>query len=91
MDRVFSLAEACALLPDLLAHAEDLVRTRADLAEMAAELTHGRTSPREGVADAKALEARLSEQLACCAARGLQVKGWAWHRTDLGFAGRRPL
>jgi hypothetical protein len=77
MDRTFTLDEAQALLPELREVAADLVTVRADLMELQTALLQGQSSPLGGRAEAKALEARLSELLAWFPAQGLQVRGWA--------------
>ncbi|MEO5875744.1 MAG: DUF2203 domain-containing protein [Streptosporangiaceae bacterium] len=115
----FTLAEALALMPEVLVHAEETVRLRADLAELSLDLRTGGTSPLGRIAEQKALEARLNEELTWFSEQGLEVKGFApllldfparldgrsvqlcwlegdrelgwYHRSELGFAGRRPL
>ncbi len=77
MDRTFTLDEARALLPELREIAADLVTVRADLMELQTTLSRGQPSPLGGRAEAKALEAQLSELLAWFPAQGLQVRGWA--------------
>jgi hypothetical protein len=44
MDRTFTLAQARALMPELLAHADELVTVRADLVELQAALARGADS-----------------------------------------------
>lgn len=118
-ERLFELAEARALMPEILRREALLVADRADLAELSWELrTHG-SSARGGVAEVKALEARVDEQLAWFPAQGIELKGVApllidfpavldgvsvrlcwlegdpslgwYHRSELGFLGRRRL
>jgi hypothetical protein len=119
VERTFTVADARALMPELLTHADALVEQRADLAELNAALQAGDPSPLGGRAELKALEARVSESIGWFEAQGLQVKGVApllvdfpstldgtpvllcwlegdrelgwYHRTDLGFLGRRRL
>ncbi len=119
MERTFTVAEARALLPELLERADALIVDRADLAELNASLQRGDPSPLGGRAELKALEARVSEGIGWFETQGLQVKGVApllldfpsaidstpvllcwlegdrelgwYHRTDLGFLGRRRL
>jgi hypothetical protein len=74
---MFSVDDAVALLPRVQETTEEIVHVRADLAEIAAALASGETSPLGGVAEAKALEARLHELLAWFAAEGMVLKGWA--------------
>ncbi|XVQ08980.1 DUF2203 domain-containing protein [Spirillospora sp. CA-255316] len=118
-EREFTVAEARALIPEVKAHAAEIVRLRADLAELTLDLRTRGTSERGGIPEVKATEARLDEEIAWFTGQGIEVKGlapflidfpavldgrsvrlcWlegdpdlAWyHRTDLGFAGRRPL
>ncbi|MDA0566091.1 DUF2203 domain-containing protein [Streptomonospora sp. S1-112] len=117
--RVFTLAQARDLMPEVHRHAAELVTLRADLAEMAADLGAGGESALGGRAELKAAEARLGELQNWFVQQGIEVKAlapllidfpalldgvsvrlcWlegeaelAWyHRTDVGFAGRRPL
>lgn len=118
-EREFTLAEARALMPEVLARADAIVRLRADLAELVLDLNTVGSSGLGGKPEAKAHEALLNEKLAWFGEQGIEVKGWApllidfpaeldgrsvrlcwlegdvdlawYHRTELGFAGRRPL
>lgn len=118
-EREFTVEEARALLPEVRERAAEFVRLRADLAELALELRGGGGPASGGIAEAKAYEARLDEQVGWFTGQGIEVKGiapllvdfpsvldgrsvrlcWlegdtelAWyHRTELGFPGRRPL
>jgi hypothetical protein len=74
---VFTLEEARAELGKLLPRISELLEVRADLAELRADLAAGRPSPHGGLADAKALEARLFAELESFADAGAQVKGFA--------------
>ena len=76
-ERVFSLEEARALMPEVHRRAAQLVSDRADLAELALELRVTGRSARGGVAEAKGLEARVDELLAWFPAQGIEVKGVA--------------
>lgn len=117
--RTFSVAEARDLLPQVRRQADELVTVRADLAELATDLDRGVHTALGGIAEHKALTARMSELRSWFLDSGLEVKGlapllldfpavlagvsvrlcWlegeqelAWyHRTDVGFAGRRAL
>ncbi|GAA5065700.1 hypothetical protein HNP84_001285 [Thermocatellispora tengchongensis] len=119
MDRIFTVDEARAMVPEVRRRAAEFVRARADLAELSYDLRMGRPSPLGGLAEAKAYEARMDEILSWFDDRGIEVKGvapllvdfpaeldgvsvrlcWlegdaelAWyHRSELGFLGRRPL
>jgi hypothetical protein len=77
MPRIFTLDEARALLPGVQAHAAAVAAVRADLAELALAVQTGDPSPHGGVAELKAFEARLHEELSWFAAQGLELKGWA--------------
>lgn len=77
MRRVFSYAEAAALMPEVRQRSAQIVETRADLAELAAAVNSGEESPLGGVAEVKALEARLHELLAWFPEHGIEVKGAA--------------
>lgn len=118
-DREFTVPEARALIPEVRERAGEIVRLRADLAELALALRTGEDTPHGGMAEVKAYEARLDEQVAWFTEQGIEIKNiapflidfpavldgrsvrlcWlegdtelAWyHRTELGFAGRRPL
>jgi hypothetical protein len=73
----FTLDEALALMPEVLAHADETVRLRADLAELALDLRTGGVSPLGGMPEQKALEALLNEELTWFSEQGLEVKGFA--------------
>jgi hypothetical protein len=77
MSRQFSYAEAAALLPEVRRLTADIIEVRADLAELGDALTSGTESPLGGVAEIKALEARLHELLGWFPANGIEVKGAA--------------
>ncbi|HET9186985.1 MAG TPA: DUF2203 domain-containing protein [Acidothermaceae bacterium] len=77
MSRQFSYAEAAALLPEVFQVTADIIDVRADLAELGDALTNGTDSPLGGVAEMKALEARLHELLGWFPANGIEVKGAA--------------
>jgi hypothetical protein len=74
---VFTLEEARARLVELRSRIDELFGLRADHAELRADLEAGRSSPHGGLADAKALEARLFAYLEEFAQAGAQVKGFA--------------
>ena len=77
VDRIFTLEEARLLMPDLLARSDDAVTVRADLVELQSALNQGGVSALGGLAEAKALEARLSELLGWFTTEGLELKGIA--------------
>lgn len=64
-------------MPAVRNTASEIVEARAELAELTMELNGGQESPFGGVAEAKALEARLHELLGWFAANGIEVKGAA--------------
>jgi hypothetical protein len=77
VEQTFTVAEARALMPELLARADALVERRADLAELNAALQGGEPSALGGRPELKALEARVSEDIGWFETQGLQVKGVA--------------
>ncbi len=77
MDHIFTIDEARRLLPEVLSRADELVRVRADLVELRQALSDGSPSPLGGLAEAKALEARMSELLGWFPASGIDLKGLA--------------
>lgn len=91
MARTFTLDEARALLPELLAIAEEIIPLRADLAAGARAQRQG--DPQANLADVKAMEAQLSHLLDRLGELGLEVKGWAPILVDLPVvvAGREVL
>jgi hypothetical protein len=119
VDRHFTVDEARALLAEIRGSLATFVAQRAAFAQLRWALDHEPASADGGMAELKALEARLDALLAALGDHGIQVKGiapllldfpatldgqsvllcWlegddalAWyHRTELGFMGRRPL
>lgn len=81
MDRTFTLEEAKALLPEIVATAEELIPLRADLVAGARGQREG--DPQVNLADVKGMEARLSDLLDQLRRHGLEVKGWAPLLIDL--------
>ena len=75
MRRLFTLDEARAELPLVLAAAAEVIELRADLAEATARLRDGDRSV--GLPEVKATEARLSEVLDGFVGSGIEVKGFA--------------
>ena len=117
---LFTVAEARDELTRLRPVLDELVRVRADAAELAASLRPGgRTTELGGLPEWKAAQARLDDLMTTVQHTGAELKGFApllvdfpaeldgtdvllcwlegdrdlswYHRTDLGFAGRRPL
>ena len=77
MDRIFTIAEARDLLPEVIAHADEFIAVRADLIELRAALRWDEPSPLGGLPEAKALEARFDELINWFPARDLELKGAA--------------
>lgn len=77
MNRRFTYAEAAELMPDVRRTTSAIIETRAELAELSMAINGGRDSPFGGVAEAKALEARLHQLLAWFSTQGIEVKGAA--------------
>ena len=73
----FTLTEARALVPALVRHVAELATVRADLATAQAALQRGEPPQVGGLAEVKALEARLQEAVDWFGARGVQLKGLA--------------
>jgi hypothetical protein len=77
VDHIFTIEEARGLVPEVRSRAEDLVTVRADLVEVRQALSDGSPSQLGGLAEAKALEARMSELLGWFPASGIELKGLA--------------
>jgi hypothetical protein len=118
-ERIFTLSEARALLPEVCARMDDIVAARANLAELSYALRSGLPSHLGGRPEQKGYEARIDETVGWFTIQGVEVKGIApvlvdfpaflgrhsvrlcllegerelawYHRTELGFAGRRRL
>lgn len=84
--QIFSLEAARALLDTLRPRLAEVVSARADLAELRADLAQG-TPVRGGLADAKALEARIYADMEELDRLGVLVKGFA--PVLLDFPGER--
>ena len=72
-----SLARANEILTRLRPQIDQLVGMRADLAELQADMAATGSSAFGGLAEAKALEARLYATMEQITAEGVQVKGYA--------------
>lgn len=81
VDRSFSLDEARAVLPEIIAIAEQIIPLRAEL--VAAAKGHHDGGRHVNLADVKGMEAQLSHLLDELRQRGLEVKGWAPLLVDL--------
>jgi hypothetical protein len=116
---LFTVEGGRALISRLRPVLEEIVRVRADVAELSAALRTGTPTALGALAERKAGEARLDELMTTVQQTGAELKGLApllldlpsqldgvpvllcwlegdavlgwYHRTDLGFAGRRPL
>jgi hypothetical protein len=78
VERVFTLAEARSMLPELLKRADEMIGARADLVELQAALELGESQPRlGGLAEAKGFQAQLSELLGWFPAQGIELKSIA--------------
>jgi hypothetical protein len=72
----FTLDEARALLPDVLAQAQRIIELRADLSDGKVAMQEGRDPP-GGLPHLKSLEAHLQEVVEWFAERDIQLKGLA--------------
>jgi hypothetical protein len=116
---LFTVDEARAELARLLPLLDEVVRLRAEHAELTAAVKGGASTPLGGLPELKGATARLDDLLTQVQATGAELKGIApllldfpaeldgtdvllcwlegdralswYHRTDLGFAGRRRL
>jgi hypothetical protein len=70
-ERLFTVDEARALLPEILAIADEVIDVRAQLT-----VARNAADP-PPLADVKGLEAGLADALDRIARHGLQIKGWA--------------
>ncbi len=77
MGAAFELEEARARVPALRRHVDELGVMRADLVTARATLLRAEGTPVGGLAEVKALEARLHEAVEWFALRGIQLKGVA--------------
>ncbi len=77
MPQLFTLAQARALLPAVRERADEVVRLRADLSELAYAMQAGEQSPLGGVPEAKAAQARLDELFGWFGSQGIELKGLA--------------
>ncbi len=74
---MFTLAQARHLLATLRPRIDELITLRADLAELRADLADGGASPLGGMADAKAIDARIFAIIELLDGHGIQIKGLA--------------
>ncbi len=74
---MYTVAEARALLSQLLPKLDAIVALRADTAELAAHVTNGAATRLGGTPEYKAAQARLDELVTELAGMDLQLKGLA--------------
>jgi hypothetical protein len=75
--RLFSVLEARALLPEVRRRAAALIEVRADLTELSFDLRRSGSSSLGGIAEMKALQARLDDMLEWFPSQGIELKGFA--------------
>jgi hypothetical protein len=75
--RTYTVAEARALLPELVELSHEFVALRADTTELADAIRQGEPSPLGGRAEYKAGEARVHEIMEWIVGRGLEPKSMA--------------
>lgn len=75
--RLFEVDEARALIPEVRRRVDTFVEARADLTELSFELRSRGSSALGGVAEMKALQARLDEMLEWFTGQGIEIKGFA--------------
>lgn len=76
-ERTFTVDEARELIPEVCERAAQVVKLRADLAEIAYDLRAGGGSQIGGIPEAKAYEAQLDDVVSWFAGEGIDVKGLA--------------
>jgi hypothetical protein len=75
--RLFGVDDARALLPEVRRRVDALVEARADLTELSVDLRVSGASSLGGLAEMKALQARLDEMLEWFRDTGIELKGFA--------------
>jgi hypothetical protein len=75
--RLFAVDEARALLPEVRRRVDALVEARADLTELSMDLRARGSSSLGGLAEMKALQARLDDRLGWFRDEGIEIKGVA--------------
>jgi hypothetical protein len=75
--RLFEVHDARALLPEVRRRADALIEARADLSELSMDLRRSGSSALGGLAEAKALQARLDDMLEWFPDQGIELKGFA--------------
>ncbi|MGH3918798.1 MAG: DUF2203 domain-containing protein [Pseudonocardiaceae bacterium] len=75
--RMFRVQQARALLPEVRRRVDALIEIRADLTELSVDLRRVGSSSLGGVAEMKALQARLDDMLEWFRDQGIELKGFA--------------
>ncbi|MDQ3761485.1 MAG: DUF2203 domain-containing protein [Actinomycetota bacterium] len=75
--RLFGVHEARALLPEVRRRVDALIEARADLTELSVDLRRSGSSSLGGLAEMKALQARLDDMLEWFPGQGIEIKGFA--------------
>ncbi|ROT31289.1 DUF2203 domain-containing protein [Micromonospora sp. HM5-17] len=89
---MFTLAQARHMIATMRPRIDELIRLRADLAELRADLATRGTSPLGGLPEVKGLEARIFNILEELARHDIQVKGVAPVLLDIpGERDGRPV
>lgn len=71
------MPEARALLPEVRRRVATLIEGRADLTELSFDLRRAGSSPLGGIAEMKAIQARLDDMLEWFRDQGIELKGFA--------------
>lgn len=75
--RTWTLEEANAALPEAVKRVEEVAGMRRDLVSLVRDINLGEPSELGGVAEAKALEARIDDAMSWFSLEGIQVKSVA--------------
>jgi hypothetical protein len=75
--RLFRVHEARELMPEVRKRVDALIDVRADLTELSVDLRRLGSSSLGGLAEMKALQARLDHMLGWFSAQGIEIKGLA--------------
>ncbi|HEX6403031.1 MAG TPA: DUF2203 domain-containing protein [Pseudonocardiaceae bacterium] len=77
MSRLFDVHDARGLLPEVRRRVDALIEVRADLTELSVDLRRFGSSALGGLAEMKALQARLDHMLEWFSGQGIELKGLA--------------